>query len=113
MKKEIVTALAWAGGIIAVALAAAFARGQGTIGGDTATRVVMAMIGLMVVHFGNRLPKKVVPNAHGSTAVRIGGWALVLSGLIYAALWAFAPIPVATTVGTGAVAVAIIVSWSR
>jgi hypothetical protein len=30
---------------------------------------------------------------------RFAGWALVLSGLVYAGFWAFAPLPLAMTIG--------------
>jgi hypothetical protein len=49
------------------------------------------------------IPKTFVRGAQARQAQRVAGWAMVLSGLIYAGLWAFAPIPVATAVGTGAV----------
>jgi hypothetical protein len=102
MNKELIAGLAWAGGMIAVGLGAACAYKQGYIDGDTKLRV-LSMNGLWIAYYGNRLPKAVVPSACAQRARRVAGWAMVLSGLVFAGLWAFAPIPVAATVGTGAV----------
>ncbi len=52
---------------------------------------------------GNRIPKTFVRSARARQAQRVAAWSQVLSGLVYAGLWAFAPIPVAITVGSGAV----------
>lgn len=103
MKKEVITDIAWGVGIIALALGATTARKLGYIDGDTVTRLVMGAIGLMLVSFGNRMPKRIAPVAWARRANRVGGWSMVLSGLVYAGLWAFAPIPVATMGGCGAV----------
>lgn len=110
MNKDLIGALAWAGGIIALALGATFARKLGYIDSDTVTRVVIGINGLMIAWFGNRMPKAVVPSAYARQVTRIGGWAMVLSGLVYAGLWAFAPIPVAIVGGCVAVGVGIAVT---
>jgi len=57
----------------------------------------------MIASFGNRMPKTFVPNACARQARRVASWSLVLSGLVYAGLWAFAPIPVAVVGGCAAV----------
>jgi len=57
----------------------------------------------MIAWYGNRMPKTVVPSARAGQARRVAAWSLVLSGLIYAGLWAFAPIKVAVAAGTGVV----------
>jgi hypothetical protein len=103
MNRETIAALAWGGGIFAVALGASFARKLAYIDGDTVIRLVMGMNGLMIAYNGNRLPKAVVPSACAQRARRVGGCAMALSGLVFAGLFVFAPIPVAATVGTGAV----------
>ncbi len=110
MKKELLVALAWASGMIALALGATFARNQGTIDQDTVLRVVIGINGLMIAYYGNRAPKVVAPNAYARQIARVSGWSSVLSGLVYAGLWAFAPIPMAITVGSGAVAAGLIVT---
>jgi hypothetical protein len=103
MNKELIAGLAWGGAILVVALGATFARKLGYIDGDTVTRVVIGMNGLMIASNGNRLPKAVVPGACAQRARRVAGWAMALSGLVFAGLFVFAPIPVAATVGSGAV----------
>jgi hypothetical protein len=109
MKKDIVASLAWAGGIIAVALGATLARQLGYIDGETVLRVV-AMNGLMVAFYANRAPKIAPRNALAQRIARFSGWSLVLGGLVYAGFWAFAPIPLAMTIGTGALALGVILS---
>ena len=108
MSKDVRNDLAWGVAIVLLALASTFARQQGLIDAETVQRIVMGAIGLMVAWFGNRLPKKMVPSAGARRATRFAGWSMALSGLVYAGTWAFAPLPVAMTVGTGAVALSLI-----
>ncbi|WP_395944713.1 ammonium transporter [Brevundimonas sp.] len=103
MNRDLIGSFAWAGAIVAIALAGALARRLGYVDGDTATRVVVGLNGLMIAWMGNRMPKTFVPGACARQARRVAAWSLVVSGLIYAALWAFAPIPVAVAGGCGAV----------
>ncbi len=63
--------LAWAGGMIALALGATFAHKLGYIDGDTVTRVVIGIIGLWMAWYGNRMPKAVV--AESPAPARPGG----------------------------------------
>jgi hypothetical protein len=111
MKKELLTALAWGGGIILLALGATFARNQGYVDQDTVLRVVIGINGLMIAYYGNRAPKAVAPSIYAAQIARVSGWSSVLSGLVYAGLWAFAPIPVAIWVGCGAVLAGMIVTF--
>lgn len=110
MNKDIIKSLATAGGLIAVALTSTAARDAGLIDGDAVTRIVMGATGLMLVWIGNRMPKAWVPAETARRVHRLGGWSMVLSGLIYAALWAFAPIPVAVAGGCAAVIASMIVT---
>lgn len=110
MNKELTADLAWGIGIVVLALAATHARKLGYIEAETVTRIVMCAIGLMVVWFGNRMPKRFVPNAWARKATRVGGWSMALSGLIYAALWVFAPTQVAVVGGSAAVVLGILVT---
>ena len=107
MKKEILVALAWAAGIMLVALAARLAREHGYIDPDTTKRVV-AMNGLVIAYYGNRAPKAIAPSALARQVARFSGWVLALSGLVYAGFWAFAPLPLAMTIGTGGLAAGVI-----
>lgn len=105
---ELRPGLAWAAGLILLALGASFARGQGYIDQDTTLRLVIGANGLMIAWFGNRAPKAVAPSACARQLTRFAGWSMVLSGIFYAGLWAFAPIPLAITLGTAAVATGIV-----
>lgn len=110
MNRDLIGSLAWGVGVVALALAATYARRLGLIDGDTVTRLVIGANGLMITWFGNRMPKAFVPSAWARSARRVGGWSMVLSGLVYAGLWAFAPIPVAIAGGCGAVVAGIAVT---
>ncbi|WP_205598318.1 ammonium transporter [Caulobacter sp. 17J65-9] len=110
MKKDLTGAFAWGGGILVVALVASYARHHGYVDSDTVTRLVVGLNGLMIAWFGNRIPKTVVPSACARQAQRVAGWSMVLSGLAYAGLWAFAPMQVAITAGCGAVIAGIAVT---
>lgn len=108
MNREFVGSLAWGGGIVVVALLASFARKQGYVDAETVTRLVIGLNGLMIAWFGNRLPKSFVPSAQARKARRFNGWSLVLSGLLYSGLWAFAPMQVAIIGGCAAIMLGIV-----
>ncbi|MGA0603258.1 ammonium transporter [Caulobacter sp. KR2-114] len=110
MKRELIGSLAWGAGMIALALAATFVRKLGYIDETATRRLVSCAIGLWLAWYGNGMPKALVPNACARQARRVTAWTMVLSGLVYAALWAFAPIQLATTAGTGAVLAGVAVS---
>lgn len=103
MSKDLITDLAWGGGILVLALAATLARQLGYIDQDATIRIVLGATGLMIASYGNRMPKKMVPDERARQATRVGGWSMAISGLIYAALWAFAPFNVALIGGCGAI----------
>jgi hypothetical protein len=103
MTKDLKPSLAWAGGLIGLALAATAARRLGYIDADAVTRIVMAAIGLMVAWLGNRAPKTFVASAHARQVNRVAGWSMALSGLVNAAFWAFGSMEQAMTLGTAAI----------
>lgn len=103
MNKQLITDLGWGVGIAAVALVAKWGQTLGLLDGETVTRLVFGLIGLMVASFGNRMPKTFVPGSRARQARRVAAWSLALSGLAYAALWTFASIPVAVIGGCIAV----------
>lgn len=103
MNSDVKGSLAWGIGILMLALAATTARNLGHIDGETVTRLVIGANGLMIAWFGNRLPKAFVPAAWARQARRVGGWSLLISGLVYAALFAWAPMQVAVAGGCTAV----------
>lgn len=111
MSKDLIQDIASGVGIVVLALGASFARQQGYIDNDTTIRIVLGAIGLQIAWFGNRMPKRIAPSAKAAQVQRVGGWSLALSGLVYAGLWAFAPIPVALIGGCGAVIVGIAVTF--
>ncbi len=110
MNKELRSALAWGGALIALALGAAWARRMGYIDADIVERVVIGFNGLMIAWYGNRMPKSLAPSAQARRVARVGGWSMVLSGLVYVGMWVFAPIPVALAAGTAAILVALAVT---
>ena len=110
MKQELFVALFWGGGLVLLALGATVARNQGYIDQDTVLRLVIGANGVMIAYYGNRAPKAVAPSIYAAQIARVSGWSSVLSGLVYAGLWAFAPIPVAIWVGCGAVLAGLIVT---
>lgn len=110
MNKHLFASLAWAGGIILLALGAATADNARLISNDTATRVVMCAIGLCVAWYGNRMPKAIVGSDAARQVNRVGGWAMALSGLVYAAMWVFAPQHLAVAIGSAAIILGILVT---
>jgi hypothetical protein len=110
MKKDLAVGLAWGGAAIVLALAALVARNLGYLDPETVTRLVIGFNGLMVAWYGNRMPKSFVPSAAARQVRRVGGWSVTLSGLVYTALWAFAPIPVAVAAGMGAIVAGMLVT---
>ena len=110
MNKDVRGSLAWAVGLIVLALGATQARTLGYIDGDTVTRLVLGASGLMVAWYGNRMPKTLSRGASARQVHRVGGWSMALSGLVYAGLWAFAPMDVAVIGGCGAIITGIVVT---
>lgn len=110
MKKELVTSLAWGIGIVLLALVASLARARGWIEDETSQRIVLGATGLMIVAFGNRIPKAFVASEAGRKAKRVAGWSMVLSGLVYAGAFIFAPMQWAIWLGCGAVVLGIAVT---
>lgn len=110
MNKQLTTDIAWGVGILVVALLASWARKLGYVDDETVTRLVIGLTGLMVASFGNRMPKTFVAGAWARQARRVAAWSFAVSGLIYAGLWTFAPIPVAVVGGCGAILLGIAVT---
>ena len=111
MKRELVEGLAYAGFMLVLSAGAVVGHKLGYIDHDTVTRIVMTPIGLWMVWYGNRIPKTFVRNAQARGVQRVSGWSQVLSGLTYAGLWLFAPIPVATWYGSAAVLAGVAITF--
>ena len=103
MKKDLLNDFAFGGGIVALALASTLARNLGYIDQETTLRIVLGATGLMIASFGNRIPKTFVSGQGARKAQRVTAWSMVLSGLVYAGAFIFAPITTAMLVGCGAV----------
>lgn len=110
MKKDLTDSLAWGGAIVALAVACSVARNLGYIDQDMTTRIVIVATGLMIVSFGNRIPKRFTPNAGLRKAQRVAAWSMVISGLIYAGVFLCAPLDLALLIGSGAVILGILVT---
>lgn len=85
-------------GLVLVVVAFAVARQQELMDPELARRIVAMALGLMLVVIGNALPKLVRPlSAHAHDPARVmaaeryAGRTFVAAGLVFAALWAFAP----------------------
>ena len=111
MKKELIGALVWAGVMLVLAFCASFAHRLGYIDRDTVQRLSVGVIGLWMVWYGNRIPKTFTRSALARQVQRVAAWSQVLSGLVVAGLWAFAPIQVAIWAGCGAVLAGIAVTF--
>ena len=60
-KKQLLIDFSWGIIIICASLLASYLRDLGYTDGDTVTRVVMCLSGLMVASFGNRVPQTLLP----------------------------------------------------
>jgi hypothetical protein len=104
MTNRITSNLALAGLLIAVSAGLAFLRRLGVVGAETPARGAMVLTGLLLAVYGNVIPKSVSrSSAKGESIERVTGWATVVSGIGYAAIWAFAPIEIAAVASMGAV----------
>ncbi len=111
-KKDVAGNLAWGLAILAVALVGNWLRKRGVVDPDTLTRTVIGANGLMIAWLGNRLPKAFVPSACARRVRRFAGWSMAISGLVYAGLYAFAPLSVAFPVGCGVVVGGVVLTFA-
>jgi len=119
-RSAIGTALGFLGLLTLIALFSV-AKGRAVIEATLASRAIGLLIGAMIVMVSNLVPKLRPLNAPASdpaeagAAERSAGWTLVLIGITYIALFAFAPLELATRistfVGMGGVAV-IAINWT-
>ena len=110
-------AIALAALILGTAAGLSYAQGLGLIGPDAAKRTMQVMIGLVLAAYSNLMPKDVGPwrasapaMARAQSALRVGGWSMTLAGLVYASLWAFAPLGFADVAATAVVAAALLIT---
>src|SRR5215469_215511 len=83
-------------GLLGVVALFALAKGKGIIEPAVARRAIGLLVGAMIVIVGNLVPKLRPLNspssdpAEAGAAERSAGWTLVLAGIVYIALFAFA-----------------------
>lgn len=111
--RKLAPAIALAALMLAAAAGLRYAEGAGLLGADEAKRTLQVLIGLMLAGYANLMPKQIgkagaspLALARTQSALRVGGWSLTLAGLVYAGLWALAPLPVADTLSMIVVAAA-------
>ncbi|MEA1940788.1 MAG: hypothetical protein U9P68_00940 [Pseudomonadota bacterium] len=112
--------LVLATGLVLAALTLAYASGQGWIDTDMDKRLVQALIGAILVLFGNAMGKRAPdeaarpePHPGMSAARRFFGLALVVGGLVHALSWLFAPLSMANWLSMGAVVLAMLAGLAR
>ena len=94
-KKQLLIDFSWGPIIVCASLFASYLQDMGYTDGDTVTRVVMCLSGLMVASFGNRVPQSLLAGNPISNIRKIASKSLVFGGILFAGLWAFAEISVA------------------
>lgn len=114
MNPSVKSSLVLAGASIITALAAAGARNIGLIEEDTATRISMTVIGLVIAWYGNVMPKTApVRSPRAIANQRLAGYALAVAGLINAAIWIWAPMDYAAELSTVPILIAMAVVLVR
>ena len=114
-KRSVITGIIIACVLLGAAALLKAAQHAGLIDPDSSTRVVQAMMGLVVAFYGNFVPKSVgrmrsvAGQRRMQKALRVSGWAFVLAGLAYAALALLAP-PSLAFVGSIAVMAAMVLT---
>ena len=98
-KKQLLIDFAWGPIIVCASLLASYLRDFGYTDGDTVTRVVMCLSGLMVASFGNRVQQSLLPQAETGIGRKLASKSLVFGGLVFAGLWAIAEISIANPLG--------------
>lgn len=84
-------------GVIAISAALAGMEALGLISGAIAERGVGAVLGLLVIAYGNAMPKILAPMDNGDPArkqalQRFAGWTLVIGGIGYVLAFLFLPL---------------------
>ena len=98
-KKQLLIDFAWGPIIVSASLLASHLRDLGYTDGDTVTRVVMCLSGLMVASFGNRVPQSLLAQTETGIGRKLASKSLVLGGLTFTVLWAFAEMTIASPLG--------------
>ena len=96
--KPIVVSLVAAATILGISVALKNFVSAGALDAFTSKRIMGAIVGLVLAVWGNYMPKTLKPMSEKScdssrwvSLRRFAGWAFVISGLSYSAVWIFAP----------------------
>lgn len=98
-KKQLLIDFSWGPIIVCASLIASYLRDLGYTDGDTVTRVVMCLSGLMVASFGNRVPQFLLSQAETGIGRKLASKSLVIGGLTFTGVWAFIEISIANPLG--------------
>lgn len=82
--------------MIAASIVVAWGVMDGSFGADAPVRAMMVFNSLLLAYYGNAIPKAVLRTSVARAGRRFAGRVFVLGGLVSAALWAFAPLDIAT-----------------
>lgn len=116
MNKSILWALIFAVSFMALAAGLGAAENRGLVSDEFVRRTIQVIIGLMLAVYSNFTPKQIgTPGSPQVEAIkqnvlRVTGWSMALAGLIYAALWAFAPMRIANIASVAVVAFAMVIT---
>lgn len=116
MNRSILYALIFSAAFLALTAALGYAKTIGLLSDETVKRSVQVLIGLGLAAYSNFTPKQIgragsaLAEAWKQRVLRVSGWAMVLAGLTYAALWAFAPLDFANTASMAVVGTAMIIT---
>jgi hypothetical protein len=115
--REVTFGLAVACGFLAIALTARYREAADLVDAEGSRRATQIVIGLALAVYGNFMPMRATASGvavchprWSQSALRVGGWAMALAGLLHAAFWAFAPIAWADLAATTVVATATLVT---
>ncbi len=116
--RQIISALFFAGLMLAIALFISFGEERGLVG-DGAERQAGALMGVILMWFANLLPKQASSGCNacapeGATRMHLfAGQMLLAAGLIHALIWLFAPIEHANFWAAASVATALAIVLAR
>ena len=117
MKRPLLAAALFAIFLISTAAALSYARRVGLVDPEIGRRIVQVIVGLGLAAYANFMPKQLgrarnSPRAEAITqaALRVSGWSFTLAGLVYATVWAFAPLAFADTASIAAVLAAVAIT---
>ncbi|NHK28390.1 hypothetical protein FF098_010780 [Parvularcula flava] len=111
-------ALVMGGLIIGISAGLAGLEALGIVGGAVAERAMGAVLGVVLILYGNIIPKLITPLAglcdagRKQALQRFAGWTFVLGGIGYALAWLVVPIDYAAyaAVACGVVAIGIVIA---